>query len=95
MIPIDTMMPMTPARSMVVLNAWPIQATIDHSRAPVSGEARHHHEAEYPVVEDGVDHDRQQADEAGDEPRLQRRLAEGRRDTVWTVCWSSLTGRAP
>ena len=36
MIPIDTMMPMMPARSMVVLRLWPMKAMIAHSRAPVT-----------------------------------------------------------
>ena len=59
------------------------------------GEAGHDHQAEQPVVEDRVDHD-----QASRPMRPEMRPAcsddlpsDG--DTVWTVCWSSLTGRAP
>ncbi len=34
--PIETMMPITPARSMVVLRACPMMAMIDQSSAPVT-----------------------------------------------------------
>ena len=49
-------------------------------QAAGDGQAGHHHQAEEAVVEDDVEHDQGQPGQAGDQPGLQRRLAQRRRD---------------
>ncbi len=85
MIPTDTISPVTPDRSRVRFNAeCPRADTMAHSRAAVVRQAGDHHDPERPVVEDRVDQDQQQSADAGQQPGLERRLAQGGRHRLWS-----------
>ena len=57
----DTMMPMMPARLMVVPRVWPMMAMMAHSSGAGHHQAGQHHQAEQPVVEDHVEHHQEPA----------------------------------
>ena len=80
MTPIDTMMPVMPAR----VSARPRRLTeVGDDRPEQSAgdekATRHHDEAEPPVVDEHEEHDEQQADDARDDAGPQRVLTEARR----------------
>ena len=78
--PMDTMMPVTPARSKLgASDVWPRAEMIDHKRAAGHGQPRQHDDAEQSVVDDRVEEHEQEAGDAGAEAGLERRAPEGGR----------------
>ena len=78
--PIETIRPVTPARSKLgATEVWPSAEMIDQSSAPVTPSPTSDDEPEEAVVEDDVEHDEGEPGEAGAEARDEGGVAEGRR----------------
>ena len=81
--PMDTMRPVMPARSKLgATEVWPEGRDDRPQHHGREHEARDHHEAKGPVIEEDVEQHQDQPDDAGAQARHQRRVAEGRRDRL-------------